>query len=310
MPAFLRPTSASHVSRAVPHDLDFNAPPSSARWRRFWHRLAGDQPALWALAVLLTIATACLFAGSISQALGVTANGTDLQDTWQHPSTRHVLGTDHLGRDVAARLLFGGRISLAIGFLSAVLSAIIGISIGMLAATSRGLVDILAMWLVNTLQSIPITFFLLVVAFVFSPSVFWIVMLLGCLAWTDTCRLVRGQSLAVDATDYVLASRALGASNGWIMRRHVLPNVLPYVVISTAIVVGELILFESALSYLGLGVQPPAATWGRMLSEAGTSYAKAPQLVILPGLAITITVLCCYTLGDGLRDALDPRHAH
>jgi len=301
-----RPLRAPRLPAEAPEP---DVTPPAGYWRRAGRRLARDRLTLVVLAVLLGILLACAGADIITGALGVSPDRTALQDRFEPPSAQHLLGTDHLGRDVLARLLYGGRVSLAIGVLGALLTMTIGVALGMMAAVLRGPVDDVAMWAVNTLQSIPVTFFLLAAAFLFSPSVFWIVILLAFLAWPDTCRLVRGQSLSLESNDYILAARALGASHGDVMRRHILPNVLPFVVVAMTIDIGELILFESALSFLGLGVKPPTATWGRMLDDAQAQFAEAPHLVLLPGIAITLAVLCFYVLGDGLRDALDPRSA-
>lgn len=197
-------------------------------------------------------------------------------------------------------------LALAIGF-SAAVSMSIGILVGLTAGFFGGFVDDFIMWFINTIQSIPTLFLLLIVVALFSPSAFWLVVILGFLGWTGTSRLVRGEVFSLRERDYVTASRALGASRVTLMLRHVLPNAIPIVIVITMIDVGTVILVESALSFLGLGVQPPTATWGNMLSNAQAYFHLGQHLVIFPGLLITITVLCLYLIGDGLRDALDPR---
>ncbi len=218
----------------------------------------------------------------------------------------HWLGTDQLGRDQLARLLHGGRISLAIAFVAATITLILGVTLGVVAGYYGRWIDDLVMWFINTMQSIPTIFLLLIVAATFKPTATTLTFILGFLGWMGTSRLVRGEVLSVKQRDYVLAARALGATNRRIMFRHILPNVIPLIIILMAIDVGTLILVESALSFLGLGVQPPTATWGNMLTKAQSYFALGPWLVVFPGLFITLTVLALYLIGDGLRDALDP----
>lgn len=271
-------------------------------------RLRRDKLTLAAMATLLVFVLLSIFAGVVStNILGVEPNATDLQVTFQGPSPEHWLGTDQLGRDQLSRLLYGGRVSLAIGFSGAFLAMTLGIAIGLASGYFGGIIDDLIIWFINTLQSVPTIFLLLIIVAVFEPSPFWLTMIFGFLGWTGAARLVRGEVFSVRERDYVTAARALGSSNLNLLIRHVLPNVIPIVIIIAARDVGILILSESALSYLGLGIQPPTATWGNMLSKSQQYFVLGQHLVIFPGLLITITVLCLYTIGDGLRDALDPR---
>lgn len=271
-------------------------------------RLMRDRLTMIALGTLLVLVLLSVFAGLIStHILGVNPNKTDLMSTFLQPSSEHWLGTDQLGRDQVARLLFGGRVSLAIGFSGAFIAMTLGVLVGITAGYSGGLVDDFIMFFVNTLQSIPTLFLLLIIVAVFSPSALWLTLIFGFLGWMGVSRIVRGEVFSVRERDYVVAARALGASDASIMLRHILPNIIPIVIIIAARDIGSLILSESGLSFLGLGVQPPTATWGNMLSKAQSYFILGPHLVIFPGLLITITVLCLYLVGDGLRDALDPR---
>lgn len=271
-------------------------------------RLKRDRLTQVALAVLFVLVTLSLLANVVSvHVLGVDPNASDLLHTFEGPSSAHWLGTDQLGRDQLSRLLFGGRVSLAIGFSGAFLAMTLGVTIGMTAGFFGGLVDDFIIWFINTLQSIPTLFLLLIIVAVFEPSAFWLTMIFGFLGWTGVSRIVRGEVFSVREKDFVLAARALGASEISIMFRHVLPNIVPIVIVIAARDIGLLILAESALSFLGLGVQPPTATWGNMLSKSQQYFILGPHLVIFPGLLITITVLSLYMIGDGLRDALDPR---
>lgn len=271
-------------------------------------RLRRDKLTLVAMGVIIFLALTSIFADQISEhILHSDPNVSNIQYTFARPSAEFPLGTDQLGRDQLTRLIYGGRVSLAIGFSGAFLAMTLGIAIGLTAGFFGGRIDDAIMWFINTLQSIPQLFLLLIIVAIFSPSPFWLTMIFGFLGWTGVSRLVRGEVFSVRERDYVTAARALGGSEIAIMFRHVLPNIIPIVIIIAARDVGILILSESALSYLGLGVQPPTATWGNMLSRAQSYFVLGPHLVIFPGLLITITVLCLYLMGDGLRDALDPR---
>jgi peptide/nickel transport system permease protein len=271
-------------------------------------RIVRDRLTMGALGVIFVLIVLSLLAGVISEnILHVDPNKTDLLATFEAPSAEHWLGTDQLGRDQLSRLLFGGRISLAIGFSATAVSMTIGIAIGLIAGFFGGFVDDFIMWFINTLQSIPFLFLLLIIVALFAPTPFWFVMILGFLGWMGTSRLVRGEVFSLRERDYVTAAKALGASRLTLMIRHVLPNAIPIVIVITMIDVGAVILVESALSFLGLGIQPPTATWGNMLSNSQSYFHLGTHLVIYPGLLITLTVLCLYLLGDGLRDALDPR---
>jgi peptide/nickel transport system permease protein len=271
-------------------------------------RILRDWLTLAAIGTILTLIILSALANVISvHILKVDPNATDLLATFDPPSSEHWLGTDQLGRDQLSRLLFGGRISLAIGFSAAAVSMTIGVAIGLIAGFFGGFVDDIIMWFINTLQSIPTLFLLLIIVALFAPTPFWFVMILGFLGWMGTSRLVRGEVFSLRERDYVTAAKALGASKFTLMVRHVLPNAIAIVIVITMIDVGNVILVESALSFLGLGVQPPTATWGNMLSNAQSYFHLGTHLVIFPGILITITVLCLYLMGDGLRDALDPR---
>jgi peptide/nickel transport system permease protein len=227
----------------------------------------------------------------------------------------HWLGTDQLGRDQLARLLYGGRVSLGIALTAAMITLVLGVSIGAIAGFFGGVVDDVIMWMINTLVSIPGIYLLIIVTAIFSPDPLTLTLFLGLLGWFGTARLIRGNVFKVRELDFVLAARSIGVSNLRIMAQHIIPNSLPIIIVNAAIDIGVLILVESALSFLGLGVQPPTATWGSMLNRANNLlFLRDPQtggyvalhLIVAPGLLITLTVLALYLIGDGLRDALDP----
>ena len=279
-------------------------------WRIALIRLRRDMLTMAAMLVLIIIAALSLSAGIISeQILGVDPDATDLVATFQPPSAEHWLGTDALGRDQLARLLYGGRISLAIGVAGTIFTTILGISIGMVAGYFGRRVDDVVMWVINTLGSIPGLFLLLVVGALFNLSPGALAILFALLGWPFISRLVRSTVFSIKEREFMIAAQALGSSDLAIMWRHILPNVFPIVIIATARSVGNLILAESALSFLGFGVQPPTSTWGTMLTK-GQQFiliGDARHLVVAPGFMIALTVLCLFIIGDGLRDAMDPR---
>ena len=279
-------------------------------WRIAMMRLRKDRLTLIALAFLGVIAILAIGADYINaNILEFNPDKTDLLASFEGPSSTHWLGTDALGRDQLARLLVGGRVSLAIGLFGALFTLLIGLTLGMLAAYLGGRVDDFIMWLINTLGSIPGLFLLLLVGSLFELSPLWLTILLALLGWPFITRLVRSNVFSMREREFVEAARALGASTPYILIRHVAPNVLPIVIIATTRAVGNLMLVEAALSFLGFGVQPPAATWGNMLTKAQQFILRPDgrHLVMAPGFMITITVLCLFIIGDGLRDAMDPR---
>jgi peptide/nickel transport system permease protein len=217
------------------------------------------------------------------------------------------LGQDQLGRSQMVRLLYGARVSMFIGVFGAAVSLVIGIGLGMTAGFFRGWWDDVIVWLVSTLVGIPQLYLLLIVGFLFRLDPVSLAVFIGALGWTGITNLSRGQTFALRERDFVIAARTIGAPPARIIFRHIFPNVLPLLIVIGMIDVAGVILAESALSYLGFGIQPPVPSWGNMLTTASQFFTRGPWLVYPPGIAITITVLCLYLIGDGLRDALDPR---
>lgn len=226
------------------------------------------------------------------------------------PSTVHWMGTDDLGRDLWSRVLFGARISLLIGFLSVVIAITLGTAIGAIAGYAGGWVDAVLMRIVDLFLSIPRLILLLTVVAVFPrATIGLIVAVLGLTGWMGVSRLVRGQVLAVREREYVTAARALGYRPTRILTRHILPNVMTPVIVAATLGIGNAILAEAALSYLGFGVQPPTPSWGTIIQSGGDRMIDAWWITTFPGIAIVLTVMAFNLVGDGLRDALDPRHA-
>lgn len=288
-----------------------------AAWRRLLrHRLAWAS--LTFLSVMLVLALA---APLIAELRGIDPTQTDLFRRFEGPSAQYWLGTDDLGRDLFQRLLDGGRVSLLVGISGALLSAILGAVIGVVAGYLGGRLDAFLMRLTDGVISLPLLPLLIVLAAI-DPrklgipaevaqsemfSLYRIVVIVALTGWTTVARLVRAETLSLKARDFTRAAVALGARPGRIMFRHILPNTAGTLVVATTMSVGTLILFESTLSFLGLGIQPPAASWGNMLTGAQELLQEAPVLALWPGLLIFLTVIAFNFLGDGLQDALDPR---
>jgi peptide/nickel transport system permease protein len=295
-------------------------PPQSVRlllWRRFLrHRLA-----LASLLVLVLMAAITLAAPLIEAALGLDANRVDLFALLAPPSAAHPLGTDELGRDLLLRLLYGGRISLAVGLAAALGAAVIGTALGLLAGYYGGTLDALLMRLADSVIALPLLPLLIVLVAVDltklglpdglatseNVSLYRIVILIALVGWTTVARLVRGATLSMRTREFVRAAEALGAGAPRVMLVHILPNVVSPIIVATTLSVGNVILLESVLSFLGLGIQPPIPSWGNMLTGAQELIWTAPALAVWPGALIFVTVIAFNFLGDGLQDALDPR---
>jgi peptide/nickel transport system permease protein len=307
-------TQATQTSVAKIGALDQahgNRKPDSLTSRAL-RRLRRDKLTLLALGVLATLVLLALLAPVFETWLNVSYTDVQTDKTFlPYASYPHILGTDDLGRDHFARLLYGARVSLSIAALAALLSLVIGVTVGMITGYYGGLIDDLNNWFIATLTSIPSLFLLLIVSALFirtstSSGVVPLILVLGLLGWTGTARLVRGETLSLRERDYVVAARSMGAGAGRIMFVHILPNLFSVIIISLMIDIGGLILVEAALSFLGLGVKPPEPTWGNMLQAAREYFTRGVHLVIMPGVLIFVTVLCLYVIGDGLRDAFDP----
>ncbi len=285
--------------------------------RRFLeHRLA-----LASLAVLLVMAVAAFAAPLAELVLGVDGETANLFNRFAPPGGDHPLGTDELGRDLLVRLLYGGRVSLIVGLSAAVFSAIIGTAIGILAGYFGGRLDAFLMRFTDGVISLPLLPLLIILAAVDLEklgipeaiarsediSLYRIVVIIALFGWTTVARLVRAETLVIRAREFVTAASAMGARPWRIMAMHILPNAVSPIIVATTLSIGNIILFESVLSFLGLGIQPPVASWGNMLTNAQELIWSNPSLAIWPGVAIFVTVIAFNFLGDGLQDALDPR---
>jgi len=225
----------------------------------------------------------------------------------QPPSAKHWLGTDNFGRDILSRALFGGRISLLVGLGAVVIFLIIGTFFGALAGYYGGIIDAVIMRLTDLLLCLPTLFFILIIQTMVKPSIWNVIWVIGMTSWAGTARLVRGQILSLKETQFIEAARAIGASDARIIMKHLLPNASAPIIVTGTLGVASTILLESVLSFLGLGVQEPMASWGNMLQGAQEYMFSAPWMSIFPGILIMLAVLAFNFIGDGLRDALDPK---
>ncbi len=235
------------------------------------------------------------------------AQGDIVMTRYLPPSAEHLMGTDKFGRDIFSRVLFGARISLSIGFIAVGISITLGTLLGAVAGYFGGLTDGVLMRLTDMMLSFPRLVLLIVVIALFEPSIWLVVTVLGLTGWMGTARIVRGEVLSLREREFVQAARALGMGDTRIILRHVIPNTLAPVIVSATLGIGQTILTEASLSFLGLGVQPPTPSWGNMVSDGRDALVTAWWIATFPGLAIVFTVIAFNLLGDGLRDALDPR---
>jgi peptide/nickel transport system permease protein len=284
-------------------------------------RLQARPLAVAAVIALALLVILSLSAPLIETLLGLDANEADLLQRYQPPSAAHPLGTDEIGRDVFLRLLYGGRVSLTVGFIAAVMAAAIGTIVGVVAGYFGGKFDAALMRLTDGVIALPLLPLLIVLAAVDlsklglsaiaqseSASLYRIIAIIALVGWTTVARLVRGTTLSLKSRDFVRAAVALGARPPRVMMTHILPNAISPIIVATTLAVGQVILFESVLSFLGLGIQPPLPSWGNMLTNAQEVIWTAPLLAIYPGLLILLTVASCNLLGDALQDMLDPRN--
>ena len=273
-------------------------------WSIFWRMLRRNRMALFGLVCLLLVSALAVLEPFLPLP---NPNRIDLLNTYAPPSFQHLLGTDENGRDVFVRLIEGGRISLAVGLSAAVLTVLLGAVIGLAAGYFGGLVDRVLMRFTDGLLSIPVFFLLLAVVAIWGGGPLVLILALGLTRWMGTARLIRGEVLRFKNMEFVTAAQGLGASHSRIMLRHLLPQAVPVLIVSTTIGVGNVMLYEAALSFLGLGILPPTPSWGNMLTASQNYVFNAPHLAIYPGLMILFSVLAFNSLGDVLRDAFDPR---
>ena len=280
--------------------------PGPARFRSgAWGRLRRHRPALVGLTILvleLTIAVAA--PALIPEEAALQPNPTRMLEM---PSAMHPLGTDEVGRDLLARLVYAARISLAVGVLTAIVAVTLGTGLGAVAGYYGGWADTLIMRVTDGLLSIPVMFFVIVLTVVMGPNPRTLIVVIGVLSWMELARIIRANFLSLKHKEFAECARAVGVGDLAIMFRHILPNTMAPIVVAGTLGVGQAMLAEAAVSYLGLGVQPPTPSWGNMLFNAQSYLWNAPWVALYPGSMILVTVLAINFVGDGLRDALDPR---
>ena len=272
--------------------------------KTFWHYFKKRRMAVGGLTLILIM----FLIASLAFFLAPYDPGkTEVSMKLKAPSFQHLLGTDQLGRDIFSRMLYGSRISLSVGFVAVAISIFIGVLVGALAGYYGRWIDSLLMRFVDTMLCFPSFFLILAVVALMGPSIFNIMVVIGVTSWMGTSRFVRAEFLSLRERDFTQAAMALGVKDSRIIFRHILPNALAPVFVTATLKVASAILIEAGLSFLGFGVQPPAPSWGNILTEGRTYIFDAWWLTVFPGLAILITVLSFNLLGEGLRDALDPR---
>ncbi|HET9016408.1 MAG TPA: ABC transporter permease [Thermomicrobiaceae bacterium] len=271
---------------------------------RAWHRFSRYRPGLVGLAFLVVLAVLAIAPGLFAPYSPNQANPDLLGAA---PSLAHPLGMDEIGRDELSRIIFGARVALIVGLLATAISVAIGVIVGATAGFFGGWVDTVLSRIVDTIMAFPTLALLIALVAVVGPSLSTTILVIGLTVWASYARVARGDVLSLRERDFITAARSAGATDARIIARHVVPNVLGPIIVLATLSVGSIIILEAALSFLGLGVQPPTADWGAMLASARAYIQTYPQIAIAPGVMISLTVLAFNVIGDGLRDALDPR---
>ena len=280
------------------------SPKGVSLWQDAWARLRGNRLAMFGLGFLLLIIVLCLLTpwimpyGYEQQDLRLGASG---------PSPAHWLGTDTFGRDLLTRILYGGRVSLLVGFIATAVALLIGVTYGAIAGYVGGKTDAVMMRLVDMLYALPFMIFIILLMVVFGRNLLLLFLAIGAVEWLTMARIVRGQVQSLRQQEFVEAAISLGLSPAQVIRRHVIPNALGPVIVYTTLTIPNVMLLEAFLSFLGLGIQPPQSSWGLLISYGVETMEEYPWLLIFPGLALALTLFALNFLGDGLRDALDPR---
>jgi peptide/nickel transport system permease protein len=283
---------------------DLLSKPSRGPWRIAFDHFRRSKLAVLGVVILVLMVLISIFAGSIAP---YAENEIDLFNITGQPSPEHRLGTDELGRDELSRLMYGGRISLSVGVGAALISAALGIVVGAISGYYGGWADTILMRFVDLMLAFPAIFLLLILFAMYGSSVLSVVIFLGVFSWMWLARIIRGEFMSLKQRDFVEAARAIGVPDGTIIRRHLLPNVAAAIIVATTLNIAYAMLAEATLSFLGFGVPPETPTWGNMLNAARPYFVTVPLLAIAPGLTLTIAVLAINFVGDGLRDAFDPR---
>lgn len=285
--------------------IDVGVTQPTRSWRQLaWRELRSNRVAMLSLIFLLAMYGMAIFAPLLAPH---DPNAVNIMNTNARPSAEHLLGTDENGRDVLSRLIFGARTTMTVGLIAVIISVTIGSLIGGASGYFGGAVDSVLMRFTDGMLSIPYFFLVLIVVAVFGPSFRNLVLTIGISTWMPVARIVRSEVLRFREHDFVLAAQSLGATDRRILVSHIMPHAIPSIIVAATLGVASAILLASALSYLGLGINPPTASWGNMLSNSQAYVFANPLLPLYPGLLILLTVLSYNFLGDALRDALDPQ---
>ena len=282
--------------------------PAQSYWNESWERLRANRIGVMAGVLIVVFALIAVLAPVFSAVLTHYEPQTiDLSKTFSPPGSGHLLGSDELGRDTLTRLIWGARVNLGVALLTVAVSLTVGTAVGMMAGYYGGWFDDVLMRLVDTVLAIPAIFLFILMSILFRPTPVSLALIIASVGWGQVARLVRGEVLSVKQRDFILATRSIGARHLRLMARHLLPNVLPVLIVAASLGVGQIILIEAALDFLGLGIQPPTASWGNMLTNAESYFFHSVWLVYFPGVMIFVTVLASNVFGNAIRDAFDPR---
>jgi peptide/nickel transport system permease protein len=278
-----------------------------------WRRLRRDRTAMFGALLVVVIVSVAVFAPFLAPhdpaeqfRDGLTPDGQPIPSTLLNGSGRFPLGTDANGRDLLSRMLYGARVSLVVGVLANALAVVLGVIIGSVAGFYRGLTETLLMRFTDIMMAFPTLLLAMTLVSILKPSQWIIIVVIGIVYWTWIARVIYGQVVALRDREFVTATQALGASRHFTLIRHILPQLIPTIIVWGTLGIATNVMLEASLSYLGIGVRPPTPSWGGMIQQGQSFYRSAPWLVIFPGLAIMLTVFAFNMLGDGLRDALDP----
>ncbi len=287
-------------------DEPMDAQPSASFWQDAWHRLWQNKLALFGLFVVASLSLVCFLAPLLcAHVIGFSYQEQNLALGPVSPNRTHWLGTDPLGRDVLARLLYGGRISLMVGLCATAVSLVIGVIYGAVSGFAGGKTDMVLMRMVDILYALPFTIFVILLTVFFGQNIILLFVAIGAVEWLTMARIVRGQVMAIKQREFIEAARALGLRRRRILFRHILPNLLGPIIVFATLTVPEVMLLEAFLSFLGLGVQAPHSSWGVLIKEGAEVMEEYPWLLTYPAVAMALTLFSLNFLGDGLRDALD-----
>ena len=304
----LDPTSLPEIELSGSPFEGETSRPAQSFWNESWERLRANRIGVAAGVVILILALIAIAAPLFSQFLThFDPTRQHLTDNFRPPGHPYLLGTDELGRDTLTRLIYGGRVTLGVAFLTVLLSLTLGTTVGLLAGYYGRWLDDLLMRIVDVFLAIPAIFLFILMSILFRPNAFTLAAIIASVGWGGVARLVRGEVLSVKQRDFILATRSVGAKDLRLIARHLLPNVLPILIVAASLGVGQIILIEAALDFLGLGIQPPTPSWGNMLTNAESYFFHSGWLVVFPGVTIFVTVLASNLFGNAVRDAFDPR---